>query len=136
MTYTLEIIEDLPFPTLLNTIHNSDDIATEMPRNMKDIDEALARIEGSPVYVIFNQTDMNISLGTLTQGLATIFRPRTPAEASRMLDDRVRLIVVGQGTLMKLAAQGLRHEVYGGRQIEMFETVEEAFDLVRQATTP
>lgn len=135
MPYTIEQLNDLPYPTVLATMTEPFDSAGDTLRSVNDCNTVLAQTEGDPVYFIINLSQLNLNLSNLMQGLASAFLPHSDVKTDHLFSSRVKSIMIGSGPLMKLAVSSAGQNQYGSRQMELFETLDEALDHIRHAET-
>ena len=109
-------------------------MARDIPEIMNAANEALSGIEGNVIYVIADVSQLSLSFGDIVQGLASAFSPSSDVRKVPPYDNRVRAILIGSGTLIRLVAAGGRQDQYGNRQLEVFETLDEALAHIRQAS--
>ena len=92
--------------------------ATELNKTMTD----------PIIWVIHNTTKLTLNFGTLVTALSTLTR-----EGPEGFDDpRLRVAAVSQSELIKLAARSASQKQYGGWQVSIFETYEEALAHARE----
>lgn len=133
MPYTIQQLEDLPVPTVINTISSPLDIAHELPQNINELDTFVAGITGDPVYVVIDMSDLHLNMGDLVQGLASAFSPPEGIETQNVSHNRVKSVIVGANTLLKIAARSAGQDQYGNRQMEWYPTLDEALTHIKQA---
>ncbi|MBN1312231.1 MAG: hypothetical protein JXB30_12500 [Anaerolineae bacterium] len=131
MPIKVEFIEDMPitvyhYPEKLESNQDLRDalaLATDHNRNLPD----------PVIWVIHNTSKLNLDFGTLVSSLVTLTK-----EGPEGFDDpRLRVAAVSGNELVKLAARSASQRQYGGWQVMIFDTYEEALahareDLARQ----
>ena len=133
MSYKVEQLDGLPFPTILAAMSEPFDTAKETPLSVNESNELLARIDGNPVYLIIDLSQTKTNLSNIMQGLAGALLPHDDLKTDQVFSRRVRLIMIGSGSLMKMAARAAGQDQYGNRHMEFFGTVDEALAHIRQA---
>ncbi len=96
---------------------------TNLNRNMPD----------PVIWVIHNTSKLKLDFSTLVSGLATL----TMDGPEGFNDPRLRAAAVSSSELVKLAARSASQKQYGGWQVAIFDTYEQALahareDLARQ----
>ena len=97
---------------------------------LSELDTLLSKIEGDHVYVIVDLTQHTFGFAELVMGLGLLLRQDGGFDISHITDGRVRTLVVGNGSLAKLLASGLKQEQYGSRQTHLFPTRDEALAYI------
>lgn len=133
MPYTIQQIDGLPAPTILNTITAPLDVGKDIPEMMGQANAMLKAIDGRVVYVIADVSNLSLSFSDIVQGLASALNPNRDAGSVQWYDPRVRTILIGSGTLLSLVVKSTRQDQYGNRQMELFETLDEALVHIRSA---
>src|SRR5690349_6167776 len=97
MPFDIRRLDDMPVPTIVNTITGPLDAANDIPGIMNAANDVLMTIEGDVVYVIADVSGLNLSFGDIVQGLASAFSPSSDVRKVPEYDRRVRTILIGSG---------------------------------------
>lgn len=133
MPYTIAPIENLPAPAILVTLTDPYDANTEPPRMINEADAAVAQIAGDLVYVVVNPTGVKMNLGLIMSAMAAAFVPHHDISTQHLDAERVRTIMIGSNSLIKMATNATGQDQYGNRKIELFPTVDAALEHIRLA---
>lgn len=133
MPYIVKEFRDLPVPAVLAQMVEPFDQSHDTLDSVNESDDLLSRIEGDKVFMIVDLSQLKMDLGSLMQGFAAAFLPHDDLRTSNVFADRVSLLMVGSGALLKLAVKAAGQDQYGNRKIELFETLDEALTFIRQA---
>ena len=133
MSHTVELLDGLPFPTVLCSMSEPFDTAKETPDSVNESNVILAGIEGDVVYLIIDLSQVNTTLGNLIQGLGAALLPHAELKSDQVFSSRTRLIMIGSNSLVKMASRAAGQDQYGNRHMEFFPTVDEALAFIRQA---
>lgn len=134
MSYTVQQIKDLPAPTIVATLSDPYNAIDEAPQMVNELDRAVAKLAGDPIFVVADLTALSLDLETIIQGLAAAFVPRKDISTQNLDADRVRTIMIGTSSLMKLAAKAGGQDQYGNRSIELYPTLDAALEQIRHTT--
>lgn len=135
MPFTIEERTDLPAPTVVVTMQEPFDSARDSLLSTGAANSQVAAIEGDLVYVIVDLSQLKLDLSSLMEGFAAAFLPHEGVSMDHVMASRVRTLMIGTGSLMKMAARAAGQEQYGSRQIELFPTLDKALDFIRQPET-
>ncbi len=80
------------------------------------------------VWVIHDTTKLTIDFGTLISALVTLTREGQ----ARPDDPRLRVAAVSRSELLKLAARSASQKQYGGWQVSIFDSYEQALAHARE----
>lgn len=125
------ILEKLPGePILIMKSGDKADANTDQMEIVTRLEEATRGMEG-PIYRI---TDISaakeMDFGMLVAALAGDYHSGLPGSAG---DPRIRVVLVSDNPLIKLGAQSVRQEQYGGMEPPpVFSTLDEALDHCRK----
>jgi hypothetical protein len=131
MPYT---IEQLPGePIILATYTNPLNFAQDFRQARDEIYALSKTIPGSTVYLIHNARDLRVSVNDLYSGIVAVFKPE---ELKRERDARLHAIGVGAGSVVEFGVDVIKQTRFGGIEIELFETFEEALAYAREGYSP
>ncbi len=83
--------------------------------------------EEGPIYRINDFTDMDLPFGGLVMGLGL----ETQGRPGSLSDPRIKTVFVGTSEMVELGAKSARQEHYGGLDILLFATLEDALAHIR-----
>ena len=130
MPYSIQQL-DLPIPAVLDEVSSPFDSIRGSPHMLSELDALLSGIEGTQVYVIIDLTQHTFVFSELVMGLGLLLRQDGGFDISHITDSRVTTLLVGNGTLVKLLASGLKQDQYGNRQSHLFSTCDEALTYIK-----
>lgn len=125
MTHTVERLPDEPI--LIITYETPFDFHIEPGQIL----EAMADIiidSDQAVFAIHDTSNLSLSFSDVVTGMAGAFKNVRGQE----LSPRARILVVGGGTLLNLAVRSARQIQYGGLDVELFDSLDDALDYARQ----
>ena len=99
-------------------------------KEVGEVTQAIAEMfEGKegPIYRINDFTDANLSFPVLVTGLAL----ETQGLPGSFSDPRVKMVFVGTSDMVELGAKSMRQEQYGGLDILLFATLDDALAHIR-----
>jgi hypothetical protein len=126
MPIKVEFIEDAPitvyhYPEKLESDQELRDAVAEATNHNRDLPDPV-------IWIIHNTTKLTIDFGTLIIALSTLTR----GGPEGFDDPRLRVAAVSKSELIKLAARSASQRQYGGWQVSIFETYEEALAYARE----
>lgn len=120
-------VERLPNePIIVVTWQMPVDTGKETPQTFVDIDALIGPDE--TVYCITDLRAVNIDFGTLVTAMAAQ-RVKAPGSPS---DPRLRSSLVGTGMLWEIASRGAKQLQYGGLDIPLYSSLEDALANARE----
>lgn len=83
--------------------------------------------ETAPLYVINDLSQLTVDFGAMMIGMrqASLGGPGTAA------DPRTRHVLVSTEDIMQAAAEAMKQDQYGGLEVPIFASLDDAFDYVR-----
>ena len=135
MAYTVEQLQGLPFPTILAQMSEPFDTARETPDSVNESNALLAGLEGDPVYLIIDLSQVKTTLGNIMQGLAGALLPHDGLHTEHVFASRTRMLMVGSSGLVKMAVKAAGQDQYGNHRMEFFETLDAALEHIRNAAS-
>lgn len=128
MSIQVELLADKR--TLLLTYPGKVKWESDMRAALRDVIDALDQVEAFPIYQIVDMTALpNLSFSDVVQALGHI--ARSP-EGQILREYDIQVIYVGTSDLVRLAADAMKQEQYGGQQIPVFDTLGEAAAYVQE----
>ena len=125
MAYT---IEKLPDEAIVVFSGGADFIPDEGPQMMDDM---LAVLDAQPenVYFVSNLGGLQLNVDHVVEGSSLMTRgPKAVFHHPRIIEN----IFVTSSGFLKLAAQGLSAPLFGGLQVKIVDSLDEALDYCRQ----
>jgi hypothetical protein len=132
--YTLQRLDDLP--ALLLTFHREFEFQRDARRI---VDELTALLEASPgpVFDITDAREMDLNFTDLVMGLQLVTRGVFSNDRPLLKHPNLReIVVVAAHRLTEAAGQALQQVHYGGHQVRIFRTLDEALAYVREKSQP
>jgi hypothetical protein len=90
--------------------------------------EIANEIDEKPVYIIIVTHNISLNFSDLVQGLAMATR----GETAIFTDSNVCLRLVGSGRLVELGVRAFEQRQYGGLDVRLYPTLEDALEGVHQ----
>ncbi len=115
-------------PIIIHTILPDYRMGRDARLAIQEMAEIANEIEEKPVYIIIVTYDMKLNFGDLVQGLAMATR----GETAIFTDPNVRLRMVGSGGLVELGVKAFEQRQYGGLDVRLYPTLEDALEGARQ----
>jgi hypothetical protein len=123
------IVDKLPDePIIIATLVDPVELA-DSQRGTEFTTQVLGEIDG-PVYVINDFRHAHIDFSFMVQGLVEALQ-KTRNKSGSIHDPRIRMVAVTDSGMFKIAVQAAQHVQYGGFDIPLFATLEDALDYVR-----
>ena len=113
-------------PIVIVTITPPPDPAHEVSKVAHTI-ATMFREETGPIYRVNDFTAVNLSFGELVVGLGL----EAKGDPGTFTDPRIKTIFVGTSDMVELGAKSARQEHYGGLDILLFATLEDALAHIR-----
>ncbi len=113
-------------PIVIVTITPPPDPVSEVGEVARTI-ATMFRGETGPIYRINDFTAVNLSFGELVVGLGL----ETKGDPGTFTDPRIKTVFVGTSEMVELGAKSMRQEHYGGLDILLFATLEDALAHIR-----
>jgi hypothetical protein len=126
MNYTTERLPGEPI--IIHTLLSEYRLGKDTRPAIQEIAEVANKIEEKPVYIIIVTYELRMNFGDLVQGLAMATR----GETAIFTDPSVRLRLVGSGGLVELGARAFEQRQYGGLDVRLYPTLEDALEGIRQ----
>lgn len=114
---------------LLVSLHDPLDLESEIENIFNEISAKVDQMQ-HPAVIIHDFRDFTQTFSGLMMGLQA--QTQTPNAPGTITDARTRTIIVGSNEIARMAAEAVRQEQYGGLDIPIYETVEEAETRARQ----
>lgn len=125
MPYTIEKLPDAP---VVIFVHETKQFSTEMDPAIHDI-VAVLDAQSEPVFLIMDIRQVSWGMDDVTIGAnAVTRRPEAMLHHPNMRE----VLFISTLGLIKLAAQGLRSAAFGGVNVRVFDTTEQALDYCRE----
>ncbi len=115
-------------PIIIHTLLPDYRMGKDARPAIQEMAEIANEIEEKPVYIIIVTYDMKLNFGDLVQGLAMATR----GETAIFTDPNVRLRMVGSGGLVELGVKAFEQRQYGGLDVRLYPTLEDALEGARQ----
>lgn len=115
-------------PIIIHTLLPDYRMGKDARAAIQEMAEIANEIEKKPVYIIIVTYDMKLNFGDLVQGLAMATR----GETAIFTDPNVRLRMVGSGGLVELGVKAFEQRQYGGLDVRLYPTLEDALEGARQ----
>ncbi len=115
-------------PIIIHTLFPDYRMGKDARPAIQEMAEIANEIEEKPVYIIIVTYDMKLNFGDLVQGLAMATR----GETAIFTDPNVRLRMVGSGGLVELGVKAFEQRQYGGLDVRLYPTLEDALEGARQ----
>lgn len=126
MTYTTEKLPDESI--IVHTLSSEYRMGRDARTAIQEIAEIANGMEEKPVYIIIVTHDLKMNFGDLVQGLAMATR----GETAIFTDPNIRLRLVGSGSLVEIGAKAFEQRQYGGLDVRLYTTLEDALEGIRQ----
>lgn len=117
-------------PILVQTFNPDYDMHVELPLSNKASSEALDNSPEAGVYLI-DVFNFQISFEEIVKGANVVARGERPLWHHPKLK---QVILVTSDGLLRMAAEGMSAKVFGGLEVPVFETLEEALAYARSNT--
>lgn len=114
---------------LVVKIHNPFDPQNDPLQIMRDIGKLISHIDG-PFYTVYDVRELSVTFADIVNGLASSFRSKIPE--LDVLKARGKMVFVGAGQLIELAAKGAERLQPEQPGIKVFDTVDEALAFARE----
>jgi len=124
MSFEIQQLKDEPIVVI--TCHNPFDFTGDIAAANRQVAALLEN--GETITRIIDFTEIEMTFANLVESLAT----KTREEPGSLRDPRVRTVLVGTHELVVMKAQSLRQEQYGGLDVPLFESLDEAIAHCRQ----
>lgn len=129
MSYTIEKLDHKP--AIVTTFNTDFDAATELEPVIVELRQKLIE-QASPVYVIMDFEQYNISLNDLFIGTGVGVRNRDTSEDTPHRNKTIKTIIISQQRLIQASIQGF--ERFGlGKNLDVVATLEDALKLIDDA---
>jgi hypothetical protein len=125
MAFDTERLEGEPI-IVVRSRRQPDDHRREMYEMYEAVDALIGPDE--EVFCITDLSDTKINFSSMVMGMSSI-RDKRPGSPS---DPRITNIMVASGPLWNLAANAASQTQYGGVNVHLYSTVEEAIEFARQ----
>jgi hypothetical protein len=125
MAFDVERLEGEPI-IVVRGRREPDDHRREMIDMFTAVDALIGPDE--KVFCITDLSDTKVNFSNMVMGMSSI-RDRRPGSPS---DPRITNIMVASGPLWNLAASAASQAQYGGVNVHLYSTVEEAIEFARQ----
>ncbi len=89
--------------------------------------ELLKEMSVFPADILVDISRLDLSFSDIVHGLGTITQSEVGREVAKY---DLRIIHIGSSDMVKMGVDGLRQEQYGGHDVVMFSTVEDAIAYV------
>lgn len=124
----LALINKLPDePIIIATYTKGQPPAEAIEEVIQYTAQLLDEVEGV-IYRIEDLTEADMTFGDAVQVMGAVTKNR-PGSAR---DPRVKTLLVGAGTLLDLSAKAFQQTQYGGLQVPLYSSVEEALANARE----
>lgn len=126
LTYSIEKLQDEPI--VIFKVFEAGQLQRSMPTTVTEATTLLDELS-EPVFLVLDLSGIKVSLDTIISGAnreVRVDRFITHPNVREVLD-------VATNPMMKMAATGLRSNVFGNIKIQVFDTVEEALEYARSA---
>jgi len=127
MTHTIQQVANEPI--ILIKIFSPFDAHNETSEILHEIIEMVYPMPGL-TYLIYNVLELKLGFSDMVMGMAAALRSNVPGVEE--LKTKARMVVVGAGDLIKFAAKSAKQVQYGGLNVELFDTSEEALAFARE----
>ncbi|MBZ0310044.1 MAG: hypothetical protein K8I82_28545 [Anaerolineae bacterium] len=113
-------------------------VSYESPYRVEDTIESVETIHQiveeatDVIYLIVDLTRLNMGFSDMVQGLAA---STSGKQGWSLKDPRTRLVVVGANKLIEFGVKAVNQTQYGGVNIPLFDTLDEALTYVRKQVT-
>jgi hypothetical protein len=124
MSFEVQQLKDKPIVVI--TCHNPFDFTEDIAAANRQVAALLENRE--TITRIIDFTEIEMTFADLVESLAT----KTRAVPGSLRDTRVQTVFVGTHELVVMKAQSLRQEQYGGLNVPLFESLDEAIAHCRQ----
>jgi len=114
-------------PIVIATAHSPLKIETDMPELAKQITEFLQKIPGKIYYISDTSLLDHLEFRDVVIGMAEVTR----GPAAFLSNERLQTIVVGSTQMIQLAVQSVSQEQYGGLNIVLYSSLDEAIQYAR-----
>jgi hypothetical protein len=124
----MAIIDKLPNePIIIATYTKDQPPAEAINEVIQYTAQLLDEVEGV-IYCIEDLTEADITFGNAVQAMAAVTK-KLPGSAR---DPRVKMLLVGAGSLLDFSAKAFRQMQYGELQIPLYSSIEEALADARE----
>jgi hypothetical protein len=124
MPYTVQRLPSEPI--IVVSWSNPTDSAKDSLKMSAEVDALIAPDENH-IYCVQDFRNLKVDFSSMVTGMATQ-REKRPGAAG---DPRLRTIMVGSGLLWELASKGAKQLQYGGLDIPLFSSVDDAVAYAR-----
>ena len=125
VSYSFEFYDDLS--TIMVTIRRDIDMRTKMPPLSQEVYRLLNQVD-HPVFYFTDISDFTLSCSDLLRAGTALVRGPYPFATHPNFK---ALIMVTDGEGILPSAEGMRSEVFGGIEVEIFGSTEAAIDYIR-----
>ncbi|GAB4508777.1 MAG: hypothetical protein OHK0046_02250 [Anaerolineae bacterium] len=113
-------------PIIIVNWQNPFDTTTDILESNKLVSD-FANRSGTPVYRIIDTHEIDLTFGDLVH----ILDLKTRNEPGSLRDPRIHTVLVGTHEMVRMKAQSLSQEQYGGLNVPLFESVDDAIAYCR-----
>lgn len=125
MSYSTIKVENQPI--VISTLHKDYDLATEITYSNQAAIEVLSDASEDQLFLIVH-FEVQLTMNDILLGASAVTR----GENALWLHEKVRqVLVVTKDLATSLSAQGMRHELFGNVNVEVFETLEQALSFAQ-----
>lgn len=128
MPFKVEMLPDEPI--VLVSVTEPFDLKADIHAFVDDLLSALDRAS-QPVYEVMDVRALKLSFSTIVDALALTTR----SDSVKRIDKHPKLkawIIVLDNDLLRIGANALGQDQYGGKAVPIFPTLEQALDYARQ----
>lgn len=132
MPYHIEPLVGLSFPILAVRVNPSMDVSSDFPRLLAQVNIWATQPDNESIYVVGDITRWKPSLSQTIGVMGWLAGMNTTVDTTAIFSKRSHVFLAGHSEVVATAVKALAQPTFGGRQIHLTASFDEALALIRR----